>query len=335
MGSSTSNGNAKNGMSLSNSGDMPLRGRSTNIITTSRNDDDDQNSNKDGMTRPKTPTNSLSSKSNSCLRLLYSNCRGLKSIAKLKALESRSFCDDLICVNEINYKATDSTLLVNKGLGRSAKIVALDRVRYDSQGKRVIIEEGEQGKKQGYGTAIISKKTSLIEYIDSTDEFEIVVGKIDKGGVKGLIITAYRSPSMKDTNEIKRFYDAISSEIWKNGGYKTNDFILYIADDNCVRGDPNLAAVNEAQSEMVERMRLVNLIGDVPTRGSRQPDSCFAYFNPSKIDISAMVESRIHADMDHNPISVLFRFEGIEPINPKYKIVERKVRIWDDEKFQS
>ena len=181
------------------------------------------NCNKDGTAQNKGSGNSA--KNNSCLRLLYSNCRGLKSVAKLKALESRSFSDDLICVNEINYKSTDSTLLVNKGLGKSAKIVALDRVRYNSQGKRVNIQDGEQGKKQGYGTALISKKTSLIEYIDSTDEFEIVVGRVSKGDVKGLIVTAYRSPSMKDPEEIKKFYHEICNVIWINGAYNTNDFI--------------------------------------------------------------------------------------------------------------
>ena len=258
------------------------------------------------------------------------NARGLKGNPKFYATKTRTIGDDLVGIMETNLRTNDAQLLVNKGLGMSARIAACDKISYDNRGNRTSVAS----KKSGFGTALISRKNDLIKYIHVDSEFEIIFGRVTIGKVTGLVITIYRSPSMSKRDEIERFYRVLCNKSAEFGGLKENDFILYAGDDNCVHSDARLKNVCDAQNLFAETFQMINLIGDIPTRGKRQPDSCLAYFNPLKVDICAMVQAKIHGDMDHYPIIIHIRALGVEPKMPSYKIIERNKLVWSDEMIE-
>ena len=254
------------------------------------------------------------------------NARGMKTVGKIEATKTRTIGEDIFMLSESNLRPKDAQLLVNKGLGVSARISACNKTSYDKHGNRTTVKS----KLSGYGTAMISRKHKLVEYLHVGTEHEIIIGKISIKDVSGLIVTVYRSPSMTKKPDIDKFYNYISTKIHEYGGVKSNDFILYIGDDNCILTDLRRRHVAGCQNLLAETFLMVNLIGNIPTRGTRQPDSCLAYFNPTKVDICATVQAKIHGDMDHYPIAFYIRALGVVPQLPKYKLIERKKMIWSD-----
>ena len=85
------------------------------------------------------------------LNILFSNIDGIRS--KWNDLVALSQSDHVLCLNELNLSACDSSLLTSK-LARegTACIKALDRTSYDRKGRKVTIA---RKKRKGYRAAIV------------------------------------------------------------------------------------------------------------------------------------------------------------------------------------
>ncbi len=104
---------------------------------------------------------------------------------------------------ETNAHAHDVNRLAS-AFGKEAFMPVCDNFAYDRSGTRV--PRHDLGKKNGYGTVLISKDTGLLEKLDvignGNREFEILPALFRRQNRLGLIITVYRSPSMKQLDEI-------------------------------------------------------------------------------------------------------------------------------------
>ena len=267
------------------------------------------------------------------LSILFGNVDGLskKKADKLKILSDQ---DHFLCLNELNYKECDASLLVNSGLGNLACIKALDDITF-KKGKRISTNKNgiKRTKKKGYGTAIISKLSDGVSLHKYSEKEEIVYATLNLHNTSGLIITGYRSPSSRQNDDIKNFYLAIESVIIEASRDNDFDFLLFVGDDNSYRIKNRhyawLAATEMEQ--LAHKYQMVNLISDTPTRGKLQPDSCYGFFDPDKIDISAHVMDQ--SDSDHRYISISITRTNIVAEPPKFKKMLHRKQVVSKEKL--
>ena len=254
---------------------------------------------------------------------------GLSQI-KMEKLKLLSQQDHLLCLNELNYKEIDTSLLVNSGLGSLACIKSLDTITF-KKGKR--INTVNKTKKKGYGTAIVSKLTEGITLNKCSADEEIVFATLKLHNTTGLVITGYRSPSSHIEDDIKNFYSTIETIIIEASQENDFDFIIFVGDDNSYKiKNRHYAwlAATEMES-LADRYQMVNLISDTPTRGKNQPDSCFGFFDPEKIDLSAHVLDQ--SDSDHKFISINIVRTNIVAEPPKFKKMLHRKQVVSDEKL--
>jgi len=75
---------------------------------------------------------------------------------------------------------------------------------------------------------------------------------------------------------------------------------------------------------------MVDLIPGIATRGKNQPDSCYAYFDPEKVEICANLVAGVAATgSDHELIQIQVKKSGIIAEPPKFK------KMWRIKKFAS
>ena len=266
---------------------------------------------------------------------LYSNTCGL-SKNKVEAIRQEAATDTFILGTEWNKTPKDATLVANF-FGKLAVIKSSHKTTYDSLGNRISVE----CKKLGYGTGIVTKDANnLSKYLDLNEPddktFEIVATNLLLAtGTKIACICVYRSPSMKHESEIGEFYDQINRYLKHMKNDSTISGIIYIGDPNT---ESSIIAKN-LEKGIMQRHELTDLIEGVPTRvgvsgNETQPDSCYSWFDCTKITITASVIGRICDKMDHRAIRLKMVLNGTPPKEPKFKKVvfkKRKKYITDDQ----
>ena len=261
---------------------------------------------------------------------LYCNTDGLSS-SKVKTIQAESSSDTFVIGNEWNKLPQDVSLLADY-FGKRCFVKSCYNFTY-VDGSRIPIHR----KKKGYCTGIVCRSDlsmTDVSVVDSSElPFEIlpVVFDIPSNGktVKVGCISVYRSPSMP-SEETAAFYSCLKATILRLKDDSQITGILYV-------GDPNKSSSKQAASlenEVIQETGLLNLIGDVPTRRSlagnyTQPDSCFAWFDVTKIVISARVIGQLHPHMDHRAIRISFDVKGVPPKLPTFRDVTYKVRRTD------
>ena len=68
---------------------------------------------------------------------------------------------------------------------------------------------------------------------------------------------------------------------------------------------------------------MIDMLVNINTRGDKQPDSCFCYFNPENLIVNVSTIGTILGD--HEAIQVEIIKDGIIPIRPKYKKFAKRV----------
>ena len=259
----------------------------------------------------------------------YSNTRG-SSAEKLLAIELETNADRDFMATELNLRENDVNKLT-ENLGVWARIVAGDDYTY-SKGKRMPPSNG--AKKLGYGTGIVSKEENcMTKYMDLDKEgelkFEILALDVvmSEKCREGRIIV-YRSPSMKCEEEISQFYSRVGRYIQHMFDSKRFDCISYIGDSN-KESSPRAMRLEKA---LMIKHGLRNLIGSLKTRvdpstkRETQPDSCYCWFNPSVVTVSATVNGKIHTKMDHRLIRMRYILKGVAPKIREFYEFERVIR---------
>ena len=263
------------------------------------------------------------------LRILFSNINGNR--IKWDQFAALSSSDHVLCINELNLSKTDCSLLTSKlAEGSSAKISALDHLSYDRQGKKV---KTKRKKKKGYGTAILSKISGSTEIDCTESEHEIVYARLNLNGASGLIITGYRSPSSRVELDINSFYDAVDCVISEYKNLHHFDFIIFVGDDNasCASTSHYSRLAAKKMLTVTEKHQMIDMIEHIQTRGDRQPDSCFAFFDPEKVEIEVSALKGI-LKSDHEPLQILVKKSQIVAEKPKYKKIEKRYqKVTDSE----
>ena len=278
--------------------------------------------------------NTMSLKPVPSTTILFSNVRGLKNREKINSLKYESKNDTILCLNETNYTESDKIKLIYDNIGVDASIVSSNNIKYNKHGQPYYIDNCKNFKNNGFGTALITKDIQLTKFLEKSTKFEIILAEFRIGHVKGLVVTAYRSPSMRHIDSNKDFFDEIGEFIAKHDGVK-NHFIIYMCDDNINPKDEE-SKIGKLRNAIFIRFRMVNLILGQPTRLNGQPDSCFAFFDPAMLSVRALVIGKIHHSMDHSAIRITIDFKGTIPRLPCYnKPVTRKVRKLSDEKIDA
>ena len=266
----------------------------------------------------------------SSLSILFCNTRSLRAFDKINALKFEGRNDDIICLNETNYTKEDEYKLLYHQLGVKAEIVGLNNMKFYG-GRPVYSDNLRDLKKNGFGTCVISKKNDNMKILDVSRKFEIIICEVRIAQFRGLLLTAYRSPSMTNLKANTEFFEEISNFISKNEGLR-NHFIIYLADDNIQENKKHNNRLIKLRTDLCLRYRLVNLITGQPTRLLAQPDSCLAYFDPSAVSLEALVIGKIHHRMDHSGIRLSVSTKAVIPCLPKYnRLVSRKVRKLSDD----
>ena len=265
----------------------------------------------------------------------YLNSDG-HSAEKLKSIELETDRDRDVMITETNFTEKDHARLT-ANLGDWASIVGDNTYTY-KRGKRVVPRGGF--KKSGYGTAAVTKDKGAIKLYENLTKsgeksFEIMAldVKMSETCREGRVVV-YRSPSMKDKDEIDEFYDRVERYLDHMTRSKKFNCLTYL-------GDPNKNAHPKAarrEKQVMAKFNMRNLIGDQKTRVrancETQPDSCYAWFDPSKVVITASVNGKIHQLMDHRLIRIHYLLNGVKPKMREFYEFEREVRdksLSDDE----
>ena len=137
--------------------------------------------------------------------------------------------------------------------------------------------------------------------------------------LSGLIVTAYRSPSIRGKAMSKlnlNFFNKLSGLIAE---HRSNvDFIVYCADDNTSSTTVSGREAEKYQTSVVENLSLTNLIGDQATllKSNTQPDSIFGWFNPTKCRMTALVlPLGVTPKADHLPVQIRIDCVGIVEVH--------------------
>ena len=260
----------------------------------------------------------------------YLNSDG-HSAEKMLAIELETDNDRDVMITECNFTPSDhSRLTLN--MGEWSEIVACNEYTY-SAGVRAIPRGGT--KLSGFGTAVVTKnKTCMKRYVNldrqGERKFEILALDVEMSDVcrEGRVIV-YRSPSMKCDVEIKEFYERVHRYFEHMRDSGKFQCLTYV-------GDPNKnakAVAKREEAKVMAKFRMRNLIGAQKTRvrgGSEtQPDSCYAWFDPAAVVVTATVNGKIHRLMDHRLIRMRYQIKGLVPREREFYEFEREIRNKD------
>jgi len=272
------------------------------------------------------------------LSIVFANVSGglsnRMSTEKRESIRASTYEDSILLFNECNCVETDASFLAAT-YGIDARISAMSDFSYEN-GTRVMMPDGRR-KLSGFGTAMITKKSNLIDFIDlephmSTLKYEVTAGYCMFKNHKGLIITGYRSPSMTNREEIDGFYRTIHNIIKK---HYTNEVIFCLV---CMDDNKTIASVQSLQEYWLQdKCQMKNMIGSQITRlvSSTQPDSVLCNFKPLTCTLRATVVSPLGRKMDHNAIRIRISGCNIVARKPRYREVTRKTRMKSDEDISS
>ena len=247
---------------------------------------------------------------------------------KRNSIKASTYGDAILLLNECNCVSSDASFLAET-YGCDARVSDLSQVTYEN-GKRAMLN---RRKLSGFGTAMIAKYQDLLEFIDISAfmqniKFEILAGFVNLQGSRGLLITGYRSPSMRQEDEINSFYESIYNIFIHHYGTETAFCILCMDDNKTI---PRVKSIQQAWIE--HKCGMKNMIGDQITRmaSSTQPDSVFCIFKPLSCTIRATVIAPLGMRMDHNAIRIRITGCVIKPRKPIYRTITRQKRVMSDE----
>ena len=288
-------------------------------------------------------SNIVLDKTNDKISILFSNVNGLKRKDKINSLYYSTTNDSIICLNETNFSDTafNKSKFIRHGLGKESEICSANKY-FIKKGKMTHCDDRSDitkphlnTKSKGYGTCVVVKTPSNINFLYKDEKYEIIVTEYklkNPNSLRGLIVTVYRSPSMTNIGDNTNFFTIISTILNKHLA-KRSHFIIYIGDDNISsKSDKRIV---ELRQSIFEEFRMDDLIEHQSTRNKNQPDSCFAYFDRSFCTISALAIGKLHHLMDHSAIRISIVLKGIVPRLPKFnKKVTRKVRKLSDKEIK-
>ena len=142
---------------------------------------------------------------------------------------------------------------------------------------------------------------------------------------RGLLITGYRSPSSHLNDDIESFYNSIS-QIIEHHQPGSLDFIIFVGDDNASTSSSSSYSRKAANCmlNLAEKYQMVDMISGIMTRGDKQPDSCFAYFNPDEVEIAVNILAGIGSD--HEMLQIQVKKSEIVAEQPKFKKMVRRAQ---------
>jgi hypothetical protein len=239
------------------------------------------------------------------------------STEKRESIRASTYEDSILLFNECNCVETDASFLAAT-YGIDARISAMSDFSYEN-GTRVMVPDGRR-KLSGFGTAMITKKSNLIDFIDlephmSTLKYEVTAGYC-----------------MTNREEIDGFYRTIHNIIKK---HYTDEVIFCLV---CMDDNKTIASVQSLQEYWLQdKCQMKNMIGSQITRlvSSTQPDSVLCNFKPLTCTLRATVVSPLGRKMDHNAIRIRISGCNIVARKPKYREVTRKTRMKSDEDISS
>ena len=264
------------------------------------------------------------------LSILFGNVNGIKN--KWNDIIAVSQSDHILCFNELNLSESDTALLSTKICpGVPCRIKALDRLSYDKKGNRKNLKNR---KKKGFGTAIISKLSDSSKIGVCENDHEIVFNHLNLNGTKGLVIAGYRSPSSRVESDISAYYQSLESIISQHTSDHTYDFIIFVGDDNASLSSSSHYSRLAARKmlHVTEKYNMIDMLENIKTRGDRQPDSCFAYFNPENVEIDVSVLKGV-TKSDHEMIQIKVHKSQIIAERPKYKFMTKRIQKVSDEEM--
>ena len=270
-------------------------------------------------------------------KILFGNVDGLDT-SKFYKLRELSKSEDLLILNETNLKEDSTNIFSKYGFGNYSCIKAVDYVTFDKHGdktkptKKVNGKSVDCTKRSGFGTAIMTNDDRNITLSKTKGDNELVYGIITMGSLKGLIIGGYRSPSSKNNNDIVEFYLAIQNIIVSQLHANSElDFIIFVGDDNASLSSTSASSrVAATKAEIIfSKFKMIDMLPNISTRGTNQPDSCFAFYNPETLDISVSTIGKLIGD--HELIQIDIKAQGIKPIKPRYKRLTKRIKVWEDE----
>ena len=163
--------------------------------------------------------------------LTYQNVDGVrKNPSKIEALEALTSNNTIACLSETNVRTDDCALFTNSNIGEKVVMVAQDRITYKN-GKRVVLPSNQR-KKSGFGTVVAVKNFDDFSFNRSFTDFEIISSVVSRFGLKIIVVTGYRSPSMRQSDEIDAFYDEVSRMLEVEKSKHSADAVVFVADDN-------------------------------------------------------------------------------------------------------
>ena len=276
-----------------------------------------------GFSNPPTDTAVDVDSNANCILLTYQNVDGCRQQpSKIDALEAMTASDTISVFSETNVRIEDCALFTNAGIGQKVAMVAQDRITYKN-GKRVVLS-GSARKKSGFGTVVAVKNHDEFSFSRSFTDFEIIASTVKRFGLKILVLSGYRSPSMRQQEEIDSFYDEISRMIEVEKRKNIFDAVIFVADDNSspdARGSPSSKAWNKLNEVMRYHGMKNSLVGK-KTRKNRCPDSCFTWYNTHTCTISNAIVMKSWVSSDHKSISLRITpggFNFARKTNPKFK----------------
>ena len=284
--------------------------------------------------------NQVVEKNSDILSILFCNINGL-SRQKLDRLSILSENDHMICLNETNYRENDCALLTQAGLGELCAIKSLNKITYKNgepvePSKKVGKKRVKSTKRSGFGTAMTSKLATKSEIFKHSGDHEILYSILKLDNLCGAVITGYRSPSM-GVPYIENYYQALDETIVQIKTKINYDFLIFVGDDNSSEKSKSHRSKTAASNLKIvmDKYQMVDLIPGVCTRGKHQPDSCFAYFDPEKVDICANLLAGLAATgADHELIQIQLKKSEIVAEPVKFKKMKRTKCIVNSKKLQ-
>ena len=287
-----------------------------------------------GSTGPATNPKTLQTKkAEDALRLLFGNVNGLTP-STLNTLQLLTTNEHLVCLNELNIGENDTSLLSKIG---NSVIKSLDEVTFKDGNRVQPTKTMPDGtivtcrKRSGYGTAVIENLPGTKLFKTKKNE-EIVGALVTLEGFNGLFITGYRSPSSRNETDILNFYITIQ-EIITNHLELQLDLIMFIGDDNASSTSNSTASKSAAAKArtIFSKFNMIDMLTNINTRGDKQPDSCYCYYNPENLIVNVSTIGTILGD--HEAIQVEIIKDGIIPLRPKYKkFAKRILDVTDEER---
>ena len=136
---------------------------------------------------------------------------------------------------------------------------------------------------------------------------------------------------MTQKSEIWEFYQRVERYLKHMFASKKFKVISYVGDPNkSNKGYGKYARDLEVQ--LMKQYGMCNKIGrqstriDPTTGKATQPDSCYAWYDPSVVSVSATVNGKIHGKMDHRMIRMKYVIRGVKAEMRKFEEFDREVR---------